>query len=177
MCDVAVAVAVAVAAAVADQTIEFDANLKETGNDVFLSCQPPDGCQENNQCTAGYYKERCSECLTGYYRHFVSGKCEQCPEGAALLLIIYFLAFALVGFFGYQVCVTVCGFVRVLICFMSGPCFSVLFLYMYYLFRLCMVCLCMSLRFVLLSVFYSAFYSIQFHAILFFSILALPQRA
>jgi hypothetical protein len=76
---------------------------RDTGNDVFLTCQPPDGCQAGNVCEAGYGGERCSECMEGSYRHFISGKCEGCPDGANLLLIVYFSGFVLIGYGGYQV--------------------------------------------------------------------------
>ena len=89
------------------QTEEVDAQGRSTGNMVFLTCQPPDGCGADNQCQKNYKGERCAECMEGSYRHFISGKCEACPGSANLLLIAYAGGFMLLGFGGYQVA-TIC---------------------------------------------------------------------
>eukprot|EP00937_MAST-01D_sp_MAST-1D-sp2_P003961 g3961.t1 len=102
-------------------TIDVMSSKQVESDTEFVQCQPPEGCGNQNECRPGYGGQRCATCLRQgqclggkeecasdkkmeitYYRDFIEGTCEPCPDNAMTLLIVYFVSLLAICYIGYQ---------------------------------------------------------------------------
>jgi len=65
----------------------------------FVACEPKSACTGENQCSAAYTGERCSQCAPGYFK--LSGQCTECPECAVCTALLFLGAGAIAAIVSY----------------------------------------------------------------------------